>query len=170
MAVTCPVPIRPATPADIPAVLPMVRAICGVHARMDPDRYGFLDDVAERYERWLPQRAADPRSVFLIAEQEPSPPAPPVIVGFLVGSVEANIPVYSLREYGFIHDVWVEPAHRGRGLASALVDEALTRFRAMGVAQVRLETAAGNEAARSLFAARGFRVGTIDMLRPLRDV
>lgn len=156
-------PIRPATPSDIPAVRPMVREICEMHARMDPERYGFLGDVVERYERWLPQRAADPRSVFLVAESE----AGGAVVGFLVGAVESNIPIYTLREYGFIHDVWVEPEHRGRGHASALVDAALARFRAMGVAQVRLETAAANEAARRLFARRGFRTGTIDMLRVL---
>lgn len=160
-------PIRPATPADIPAVLPMVREICRMHARMDPERYGFLDDVAERYERWLPQRAADPRSVLLVAEAASPQPRPPMVVGFLVGAVETNIPIYTLREYGYIHDVWVEPAHRARGIASALVDEALRRFGAMGVTQVRLETAAENEAARRLFASRGFRVGTIDMLRRL---
>lgn len=157
--------IRPATPADVPAVLPMVRAVCDMHARMDPDRYGFLPDVVDRYEHWLPQRAADPRSVFLVAERDPAPPSPPSLVGFLVASVERNIPIYTLTEFGFIHDVWVEPAHRSQGIAQALVDEALARFRAMGVTQIRLETAAANEAARRLFASRGFRAGTIDLLR-----
>jgi ribosomal protein S18 acetylase RimI-like enzyme len=148
----------------------MVRAICDMHARMDPDRYGFLPDVVDRYERWLPQRAADPRSVFLVAEADPAPDltdAPAAIVGFLVASVEKNIPIYTLSEFGFIHDVWVDPAHRARGHASSLVDDALARFRAMGITQVRLETAAANDSARRLFASRGFRTGTIDMLRTL---
>lgn len=154
-------PIRPATAADVPAVLPMVRAVCDLHHAMDPQRYDTLDDVLVRYERWLPQRAADPRSVFLVAEPEGA------IAGFLVAAVEKNIPIYHRAEFGFIHDMWVEPAHRRKGLARALVQEALRRFAAIGVDQVRLETASANEAARRLFVSCGFRVGTVDMLREL---
>lgn len=161
--------VRPATPADVPAVLPMVRAICEFHRQLDPDRYGFLPDVIDRYERWLPQRAADPRSVFLVAELDLAPLSTPSLAGFLVATVESNIPIYTLAEFGFIHDVWVEPAHRGRGLAGALLDAALARFRALNIAQVRLETAAANDAARRLFASRGFRVGAVDMLRTLAN-
>jgi ribosomal protein S18 acetylase RimI-like enzyme len=154
-------PVRPATPEDVPGVLPMVRAICAMHERLDPERYAMLPDVVERYRRWLPERARDPRSVFLVAEDAGAP------VGFLIGTVEASIPIYRLAEFGFIHDVWVDPARRGAGVGRTLVDEALARFRAMGITQVRLETAAANEGARRLFSSRGFRVGTVDMLRAL---
>ena len=41
---------------------------------------------------------------------------------------------------------------------------AVERFAALGVSQVRLETAAANDAARALFAKCGFRVSTIDMI------
>lgn len=161
--------VRPASAADVPAVLPMVRALCALHEAWDVERYGMLDDVVARYERWLPQRAVDARSVFLVAEGitggMPVPPGP--LSGFLVGSVEASIPIYRVREFGFIHDVWVEPAARKNGVARALVEEALWRFSRMGVEQVRLETAAANDAARALFASCGFRVGTVDMLAVL---
>lgn len=153
--------IRDGTEEDVGAVLPMVAAICQHHQELDPERYGFVGQVAEMYRSWLPQRVVDPRSVFLVADAEGS------LVGFVVGACESNIRIYTLREFGFIHDVWVEPAWRGQGIAGALVDEAIERFAAMGVTQVRLETAAENEAARRLFASRGFRVGTVDMLRVL---
>lgn len=169
-------PIRPATPADVPAVLPMVAAICAMHQQLDPQRYDMLPDVVERYRRWLPIRAEDPRSVFLVAEAPATsgnhdPVSPPGlnIVGFLVATIEANIPIYYRKEFGFIHDVWVEPTHRRGGHARDLVNTALERFRAAGVDQVRLETAAINDGARKLFAACGFRVGTIDLLRQLDD-
>jgi ribosomal protein S18 acetylase RimI-like enzyme len=153
--------VRAAAAADVPAVLPMVRAICAQHETWDAARYPMRGDVVAMYERWLPLRAADPRSVFLVAEQGGA------LAGFLVATVEANIPIYTLAEFGFIHDLWVEPAQRGQGLGGALVEEALRRFRAIGVTQVRLETAAANDTARRLFDSRGFRVGTIDMLRTL---
>lgn len=136
----------------------MVRAICALHEGWDADRYPMRSDVVAMYERWLPERARDPRSVFLVSESEGC------LTGFLVGTVEASVPIYRVTEYGFIHDVWVEPAARGRGVGRALVRSALAAFRAIGVAQVRLETATANEPARRAFAAEGFRTATQDMI------
>lgn len=181
--------IRPATVADVPAVLPMASAICSMHRAMDPDKYGFVGDIEARYARWLPQRARDPRSVFLVAEaSSPIPTAGPddaatpsarasgdqdvpsaaaPLVGFLIATIEAEIPIYEVKEFGFIHDAWVEPAWRGRGIGGRLVDAALARFVALGVSQVRLDTAERNEAARRLFESRGFRVSVREMIRAL---
>lgn len=155
--------IRAATAADVPAVLPMVAAICAHHERLDPSRFGMLPDVVQRYERWLPQRANDPRSVFLVADVG----EPPRVAGFIVATTEANIPIYQLTEFAYLHDVWVEPEFRRHGIAKALVEEACGRFRAMGVRQTRLETAYANEEARRMCIAAGFRVATIDLLRDL---
>lgn len=153
--------IRKGSAADLPWVLPMVRAICAMHAALDPERFAMLPDVVERYERWLPERAADVRSVFLVACVGEKP------VGFIVGTVEASVPIYALSEFGFIHDVWVEPDVRGEGVASALVDGAIAAFRVMGVGQVRLETALANPGARALFERAGFRAATVEMLTVL---
>lgn len=155
--------IQAAAPDDVDAVLPMVEAICAFHHQLDPARYDYLPDVVDRYRRWLPQRAKDPASVFLIAR--PSAASP--LVGFLVASTEPNIPIYRTTVFGYIHDVWVEPAYRGRGAAAAMVAECLQRFRGIGVTQVRLETAATNDAARRLFAAAGFRPDAITMIHAL---
>lgn len=151
--------VRSATAADVPGVLPMVAAICAMHEALDAERYGMLPDVVGRYERWLPQRAEDPRSVFLVGEDKAG-----TLAGFLIASVEANIPIYRVSEFGFIHDVWVEPAFRGAGVARAMVEEAVKRFSAMGVSQVRLETAIANHGARKLFKACGFRAASTEMV------
>src|SRR5258708_4409584 len=155
--------IRPATPEDVPAVLPMVAKICALHESWDPAKYSFLPNPAEMYRGWLRARATDPRSVFLVAERAES--ANQVkIVGFLVATVEREIPIYRLKEYGFIHDVWVEPDYRHEGVARQMTMLAIERFRAIGVDQIRLDTAARHHAARALFTSCGFRVSTIQML------
>ncbi|MFT3684244.1 MAG: GNAT family N-acetyltransferase [Phycisphaerales bacterium] len=153
--------IRPAAAADIPAVLPMVQAVCDFHRNLEPARYDFLPDIAARYASWLPKRATDPRSVFLVAEIENG------LAGFLVGEVLDEIPIFTLKQYGFIHDLWVEPAVRKQGLGRALVAEAVNRFAAMGVTQVRGDTAADNDRARSLIAPLGFVPTTVQVLKVL---
>lgn len=153
--------IRPATSSDIPAVLPMVAKICALHEAWDPAKYGFLPEPQERYRRWLGARASDPRSVFLVAEREGR------LAGFLIGTIEEEIPIYRLKEFGFIHDLWVEEQYRHEGIARQMVMLAVEKFKSAGVHQVRLDTAAANDPARKLFASCGFRPSTTEMLMEL---
>lgn len=154
--------IRPATPADVPAVLPMVAKICAMHEALDPAKYGFLPRPEQRYHKWLTKLATDERSLFLVAEDNAI--APIKLVGFIVGTVEREIPIYRLKEYAFIHDLWVEPEYRRTGIARQLVIQAVEAFNAIGVEQIRLDTVAANDAARKLFAECGFRPSAIEML------
>jgi ribosomal protein S18 acetylase RimI-like enzyme len=159
--------IRPATPADVPQVLPMVTEICALHESWDQAKYGFRAPPADLYRGWLTARSTDPKSVFLVADRTVAANAVPHLAGYLVATVEPEIPIYRVKEFGFIHDVWVEPAYRHEGLARQLVMLAIEKFREINVPQIRLDTANANEAARSLFRACGFRISTMEMLQEL---
>lgn len=153
--------VRDAVVADVDAVLPMVRGQYELHAAWEPGKYTLRADPAESYRPWLEKRVADPRSVFLVAEAE----ALPGVVGFVVATVERDLPIYRVVEHGFIHDLWVVQDARGAGAGRALVEETLRRFHAMGVHQVRLETAWKNDAARRLFTRLGFHEAAVTMVR-----
>ncbi len=155
------VSVRSATRADVPRVLPMVEGICRQHEHLDPARYRALADVVQRYERWLPERAADPRSVFLVAEAKAD------LVGFVVATVERNIPIYVVEEFAFVHDLWVEPVWRGRGAGGKLLREAAKRFAALGVTQVRGSVAWANHTPRRLLESLGYRPCAVEYLLEL---
>ena len=155
--------IRPALASDVPAVLPMVEKICALHQHWDRDKYDFKPGTPQRYGPWLTKRADDPRSVFLVAEENGKP------IAFLIGTVEAEIPIYTLAEYGFIHDVWVEEEFRHEGVGRMITMAAIEKFAAIGVKQIRLDTAAPNDAARALFKVCGFRPSVTEMLLVLKE-
>lgn len=150
--------IRPATNDDVPQVLPMVGKLAALHESWDSQRYPYIPGIDQRYDRWLRARAEDPRSVFLVAEVSGR------VVGFVVATVEKNIPIYRTAEFGFVHDLWVDEDYRHEGTARQMVMLLIERFLELGVRQIRLETAADNEAARKLFESCGFRTSTIEML------
>jgi ribosomal protein S18 acetylase RimI-like enzyme len=156
--------IRPATAADVPAVAKMVDKLAAVHERWDAARYDYTSNVGDMYARWLTARAADSKSVFLVAEHERMIADVPFLIGFIVGTVEKPIPIYRIDSFGFIHDLWVEEEYRHEGVGRQMTMLAIERFGAMGVKQVRLETAAANDAARKLFESCGFRTATVEML------
>jgi ribosomal protein S18 acetylase RimI-like enzyme len=150
--------IRPGTIEDIPAILPMVANIAALHENWDPAKYGYLEHPEQKYGRWLPSRVTDPRSVLLVADRKPG------LVAFLVGTVETEIPLYRLKEFGFIHDLWVEEEYRHEGIGRQMMMLAIEQFKKIGVKQIRLDTVMPNEAARNLFKKVGFRPAVIEML------
>jgi len=142
----------------------MVEKLCKLHESWDPAKYSFLPNIPQMYDSWLRERATHRRSVFLVAETSP----PKKIVGFIIGTVEREIPIYRLKEYGFLHDLWVEPEYRNEGVARQIVMLAVEKFKEIGVQQIRLDTAAKNDAARRLFEACGFRESVREMLLELQ--
>lgn len=157
--------IRSATVDDVPMILPMVDRACAFHERLDPEKYGFLPNPGEMYRDWLIARSTDSQSVLLIADAGSE--SAPNVVGFLVGSVEREIPIYRVKRFGFIHELWVEEKYRNEGIARQLVSVATERFTAIGVSQIRLDVAWDNEAACSLFTACGFRPTVVEMVNVL---
>ena len=55
---------------------------------------------------------------------------------------------------GWLYALAVDPDQRRRGIAKALVDEAITRLRALGCTKVNLQVRAGNDTADRLLARR----------------
>lgn len=155
--------VRRAMPEDVPLVLPIVAKICAWHEQLDPAKYSFRPNPAERYHEWLKTRAVDPRSVFLVADATIGG-QPPRLAGFLIGTVEQEVPIYRITEFGFIHDLWVEEDYRHEGTARQMVTLAIERFAEIGVKQVRLDVLAQNDPARQLFSTCGFRTSTMEML------
>ena len=156
--------IRAAREGDIPAILAMASRLIDLHVAMDPHRYVRTPDVMDRYAAWLPERMRDPLGFVLVAGTTCNA-GTHTHLAYCVGGVDDAIPVYWSPRCGWIIDLWVEPEHRRSGLASALVDEAVGRFRAAGIDQVRAETAASNDTVRAMLTHRGFRVASVEMIR-----
>lgn len=62
-----------------------------------------------------------------------------------------------LRHKGLVVGVFLDPTHRGRGLARALMEAVIEAARADGLVALRLGVTIGNEPAERLYRALGFR-------------
>ncbi len=177
--------LRSAQPTDIPHLLPLIEKICDFHKSLDVERYNFLPNPGQLYEQWLAELLLDARHLCLVAEPDlmPAPdlmaesdliagpaiaastsPTPVPIVAYLIATLESEIPIYHLQEYGYIHDLWVEAAHRHQGIAQQMVLRTVAHFQQLGVQQIRLNTVIANEAAFKLYTSCGFRASTFEML------
>ncbi len=93
-------------------------------------------DVPAEIEKKLQH---DP-DLFLVAEVDGE------VVGTVIGGFDGR--------RGFIYHLAVDPAQRGRGLATQLMDEVETRLLAKGAIRAYLLVAADNAEARSLYEKR----------------
>ena len=116
--------------------------------RMSPaDSPGVLAILKESVEaaQWSEETLSESLPSFpgWVAEQNGH------VAGFLVGRSVAD-------EFEILN-MAVAPAHRRRGIASRLMNEALLWSRAAGARRAYLEVRASNEAAISLYSRHGFR-------------
>ena len=78
----------------------------------------------------------------------------------LAAEIEGELAGYMGLQYvldeGYISNVCTAPAFRRRGVASALIDEMISRARALGLSFLSLEVRVSNDPAISLYAGKGF--------------
>jgi ribosomal protein S18 acetylase RimI-like enzyme len=154
--------IRRATDADVPALGRLGAALLRLHYTFDAQRFmAPRGDPEEGYARFLGSQLREDDAVIVVAERK----------GDVVGYVWAALEPISWKELrdaaGFIHDVVVDEAHRGGGIASALLESASAWLRERGAPRVMLWTAESNHAAQRLFEHAGFRRTMIEMTREL---
>jgi ribosomal protein S18 acetylase RimI-like enzyme len=131
--------MRRAAPADLEALLPLV-ADFHAHERLATTPAGRRAAVARLLRE--PQRGC-----VVLAET-------PALVGYGVLVLGYSI------EFGgidaFVDELYVAPAHRGKGLGSRLLDALEDAARRGGAVAVHLEVDDDNGRAQSLYARRGY--------------
>jgi ribosomal protein S18 acetylase RimI-like enzyme len=156
--------VRPATPADVPALGRLGALLVRVHHEFDAARFiAPPADIEDVYAGFLGALLDDPDAVVLVAERHGD------VVGYTYAAIEGTDFLALRGPAGVLHDLAVDPAHRAHGVGRMLVDATMAALRARGVRQAVLFTAVQNESAQRLFAHAGFRPTMIEMTRELED-
>lgn len=157
-----PVTIREAALSDLPAIGRLGALLVRTHHDFDQARFIAATPETERaYGSFLGTRLQEPNALILVAEQDRE------VIGYAYAGVE-GYDYMSLRgPAGVLHDIVVDPNHRGLGVGRMLLDAALAALKARGTPRVVLSTAERNESAQRLFARAGFRRTMLEMTREL---
>jgi ribosomal protein S18 acetylase RimI-like enzyme len=151
--------IRPASPADIPAMAAMAAQLVRLHNATDPQRFFLPDDVERGYARWFRHEHKNPAVVMRVAAD----PAGGAIVGYTYARLEERDWNALLDSCGALHDIFVDERARHTGVGEALLRATLDGLRQLGAPRCVLHTMWSNAAAQRLFERAGFRRTMIEM-------
>jgi ribosomal protein S18 acetylase RimI-like enzyme len=143
--------IRAASDSDRPQLRRAVIELQDHERRLHPSRLPG-DQIADAYLDWVQKRPADEGAV-MIAEIDGA------FAGFVAGWIEEESHICETPDYsrfGYVSDICVVPAYRGRRIASRLLDAIERRLRRAGVTRIRLFTLAENRAARASYERSGY--------------
>lgn len=154
--------VRPATPADTPTLGRLGALLVRTHHDFDPLRFlAARPDTERGYGAWLGSQAKKDDVIVLVAERDG------VVVGYTYAGIEGHDYMTLRGPAGALHDIVVDPDHRGHGVGRALLDATMMELARRGAPRVVLSTAEKNDAAQRLFAKAGFRRTMIEMTREL---
>jgi ribosomal protein S18 acetylase RimI-like enzyme len=156
------VSIRPAAPADLPAIGRLGALLVRTHHDFDPQRFIAATPQTEHgYASFLGTQLEEPNVVVLVAARDGE------VLGYTYAGVEGRDYMSLRGPAGVLYDIVVDPAQRGRGVGRMLLDATVAALEARGAPRVVLSTAARNESAQRLFARAGFRRTMVEMTREL---
>jgi GNAT superfamily N-acetyltransferase len=150
-------------------LLPMTRAIVAMHVRTDPARFAVAGEMDPVYEEAIRGTfaAETGRQVRVWMAELPTPEGGWLAAGYAMAELcEQDLLTLSPRCI-YIHDVYIDPAHRSRGIGRALIAACREWAAQERISTLRLITMSGNGAARESFTRHGFRPSTVELVMPV---
>jgi ribosomal protein S18 acetylase RimI-like enzyme len=132
----------------------MGAAVTRSHQEYDARRFLLVEDLEAGYLRYFSGIFLDRDTVFRVATPDSEPGS---VVGYAYGQLEQRNWATLLDAHGAVHELWVEPEHRGQGLAERLVRSVARELVARGAPRVVVYTAEQNARAQRLMERLGFR-------------
>jgi diamine N-acetyltransferase len=144
------VTIRAAAPGDEQRLAVLNGFVQGVHVANRPDN--FKPSIQGEVAEWFRVLLQDTSARIWIAEEAGA------CVGYVVAIVRelSENPFCRSRRWCEIDQIAVDPVFRRKGVASALIQEAVMSAAAQGLVDVELTTWSFNEEAQSVFRKLGF--------------
>jgi ribosomal protein S18 acetylase RimI-like enzyme len=149
--------VRPLRKEDLPAVGKLAGGLVRLHRKTDPGRFMHIPDVESGYAWYFGRELRNRRAVLRVAEDRGR------LCGYAYGSLEPRNWNALLDAHGAIHDVYVAPGRRRRGVGLALVAALTAALAEKGAQRIILSTMVQNLPAQQLFAALGFRATMVEM-------
>jgi ribosomal protein S18 acetylase RimI-like enzyme len=140
--------VRRAIETDVPDILPLWKEVMAFHAALDP-RFRPAPGGHTHWVRAVSDWVQEEDNYVLVAEVAGQ------IVGYIVGMMRENPPVFLPPRYGFVSDICVAPEWRQQGVGRRMFAALKEWFRQQGADHVELRVAHNNPTSQAFWRAAG---------------
>ena len=125
-------------------------SLCKEMQRIDPKGAKLKNGFEKGVLDWYSKNMSNKRYMCLKAISNGN------IIGFLDCEIKKEIPIFSRKYVGHIHDAYTLPKFRKEGICSALIAEAMKWFKKNNIRKITLETLSKNTAAINFYKRNNF--------------
>lgn len=147
--------VRKATVKDIPNLIKLFRGLVKYHQKIytkDDKFYNKeIKNVRGLWMKFIKKNINNKNSLILISYDNKKP------VAYSISYIKDNIPVYSIKKYGYISDLYVDKNYRKKGIGKELVDMSKKRFKKKGIKFMSLEVNHNNNHTIKFYNKYGFK-------------
>jgi ribosomal protein S18 acetylase RimI-like enzyme len=157
-----PLRIRPATVADRPCLRKAIAELQEFERALHTSRLPG-EQIADAYLTWMESQASA-KGAMLVAEIDGH------FVGFVAGWIEEDDSIAETADsnrFAYVSDIFVAPSHRGRRIASELLDALQRRLAQPGITRLRIAALANNASAARAYRRAGFSSYEVIYERPI---
>jgi len=140
--------IRQAMRHDLEAIGNLWVELMMFHSELDP-RFGIPRHGRGNYIRYTYQAIRDHNYQVLVAEVDKR------IIGYVIGYIAQNPPIFPQPQYGFIADLCVTSSVRRNGAGRRLVNAICKWFRQRGMQSIQLNVAHHNPTSQAFWRQMG---------------
>ena len=140
--------IRQATRKDLEVIGDLWVELMSFHANLDP-RFAIPAHGRNSYIRHIYAVLRDDNYRVYVAEADGQ------IIGYILGYIAQNPPIFPHPQYGFIADISISPSSRRQGAGTQLVATLRSWFRSRGLTNIQLNVAANNPVSQAFWRKMG---------------
>lgn len=144
------VTVSKAKRVHIPQIVKLWKDFMDFHAALDPF-YARRGKAHIGYEKHLMKSIGSPNRQLFVALDGKR------VIGYAYAEIMKYAPVLRLTRYGYISDLYIDPACRRRGVGESLYNIVREWFVQKGLTTIELGIAAKNGTAESFWRKLGFR-------------
>ena len=160
---------RKARLKDVPAIVVMWKKFMKEHEgivsksnRELKQHYAMKKNAASLFSRHLERCVMSKNAVAFVAEADGK------VVGYCLGLLKKNIiPLFAIKNLGYITDIFVMKEHRKSGVSTLLKEELMKWFREKGIRYATMMVNPANKTAYAIYKKWGFRDYHLEMRKKI---
>ena len=154
--------IKNAKKKDILCIVKLQKGLAKYHektASTKDDKFyeGKNKNASLLFRKFLQEHINNKKSLVLIAHDNKKP------IAYCLSFIKEDVPIFKVREYGYISDLYVEEEYRRQGLGKKFINLSKKFFKNKKIKFIQLAVRSHNQKAINLYRKAGFKDHHITM-------